>query len=71
MNSITNGGEKAAFFLGIAMHTATGLFGGFAVGLVLGLVVEALMRGASNDVRALAEFIPFAVSGALLGVFAT
>ncbi len=71
MNSGTNGGGTAAFVLGIAMHAAIGLFGGFVLGLALNLVVGALVRGASSDVRALAEFLPFVVSGALLSVFAT
>jgi hypothetical protein len=71
MNSRTSRSGMANVLLGIVLHTAIALFGGFTLGFALDLVVGFLARGASSDIRTLAEFLPFVVSGALLGMFAT
>jgi len=71
MNSRTSRSGTATVLLGIVLHTAIGLFGGFTLGFTLNFIVGFLARGASSDIRTLAEFIPFVVSGAFLGMFAT
>ncbi len=71
MNSKANGSGTANFLSGVVFHAAVASFGGFALGFALGLGSEAIARGESRTVQALAEFLPFAVSGALLALFTT
>ena len=69
MNSKPRGAKNT--FLGMAFHAVVALFGGFALGLVIAIGPEVLSRGESRNVQALAEFLPFVVSGMLLALFTT
>ena len=72
----TDKGETENAVLGIVFHGAVALFGGFALGLVLGIgagaVGAAVIWGeASRSVQHSVEFLPFVVSNVLLAAFAT
>jgi hypothetical protein len=71
MNSKFNGGETANALLGIVFHAVLCVFGGLALGFVIGVGVGGFWRGASRNIQALAEFLPLVVSSALLALFAT
>ena len=62
---------KPNVLLGVVFHSVFAFFGGLGLGLPLGLAVELLSRRESSQVQALSELVPFAVSGALVAVFAT
>jgi len=71
MNSTANEGGAAKALGGVVFHAAVALFGGFVLGIVIGIGAQTLSRGAPRDAQALVEFLPFVVSSALLALFTT
>ena len=58
MNSKSNSRGTANALLGVVFHAALAVFGGFALGLLIGIGAGGLWRGASREVQALVEFFP-------------
>ena len=70
MNSRTQEGGRIAFTFGIFFHSIVALFGGFVLGSALDIAVNVVAPKAFSG-PALSESLPFVLSGAVFGVFAT